>query len=75
MRGKTREDAVLLLLSLHEQVNILVQYFRDGEFHFTSCNVCHVGAVYLQCLYFAVDVLYEGISNKFCPLVVIICRP
>ena len=42
MRGKTREDAVLLLLSLHEQVNILVQYFRDGEFHFTSCNVTWV---------------------------------
>ena len=31
MRGKTREDAVLLMLSLKEQVNILVQYRREGE--------------------------------------------
>ena len=28
--GKTREEAVLLLLSLHEQVTILVQYCRAG---------------------------------------------
>ena len=33
MRGKTREDAVLLLLSLHEQVNILVQFLREGSLH------------------------------------------
>ena len=50
MRGKTREDAVLLLLSLHEQVNILVQYFRDGEFHFTSCNVTWVRCICSVCI-------------------------
>ncbi len=31
MRGKTREEAVLLLLSLQEHVNMLVQYRPHGK--------------------------------------------
>ena len=30
MRGKTREDAVLMLLSLQEHVELLVQYKPHG---------------------------------------------
>ena len=32
LRKKTREEAVLLLLSLREQVTLLVQYRRDGMY-------------------------------------------
>ncbi len=31
MRGKTREEALLLLTGLKEQVSLLVQYRRQGE--------------------------------------------
>ena len=33
MRGKTREDAVLMLLSLQEHVELLVQYKPHGAYH------------------------------------------
>ncbi len=38
LRGKTREEAVLLLLSLQERVDMLVQYRPHGE-RFRSCAV------------------------------------
>ena len=40
MQGKTREEAVLIMLGLHEQVNMMVQYRPEGISHvsLTSCK-------------------------------------